>query len=90
MFSIDKTVVLLVDVQGKLARMMYDSKVLFDSLETFIKGMKILGIPIIWMEQIPSKLGSTVIEIKQLMSGESPIPKETFSCCKEPFFIGEF
>jgi hypothetical protein len=90
MFSIDKTVVLLVDVQGKLARMMYDSKVLFDSLETFIKGMKILGIPIIWMEQIPSKLGSTVIEIKQLMSGESPIPKETFSCCKEPFFMENF
>jgi len=90
MFSIDKTVVILVDVQGNLARMMCDKDTLFNSLSVFLSGMKILGVPIIWMEQIPSKLGPTVDEIKQLMSGESPIPKETFSCCKEPVFMDTF
>jgi nicotinamidase-related amidase len=90
MFFIDKTVLILVDVQGKLARMMYDRETLFDSLGTLISGMKILGVPIIWMEQIPSKLGPTVDEIRQLMTGESPIPKISFSCCKEPVFMDTF
>lgn len=90
MFYIDKTVLILVDVQGKLARMMYDRETLFDSLEILINGMKILGVPIIWMEQIPSKLGPTVEEIRQLMTGESPIPKDSFSCCKEPVFMDTF
>ncbi|MDZ7665342.1 MAG: isochorismatase family protein [Desulfotignum sp.] len=90
MFSIDKTVVILVDVQGKLARMMCDKETLFDSLGVFINGMKIMGVPFIWMEQIPDKLGPTVDEVRQLMSGESPIPKETFSCCKEPVFMDTF
>ncbi len=90
LFSIDKTVVLLVDVQGKLARMMCDNETLFNSLEIFIKGMKILGIPILWMEQIPSKLGPTVDEIQQLMAEESPIAKDSFSCCNEPVFMEKF
>ena len=90
MFSIDNTVALLVDVQGKLARMMCDNDTLFDSLEIFIKGMKILGIPIIWMEQIPSKLGPTVDEIQQLMADNSPIAKDSFSCCSEPAFMEKF
>lgn len=90
MFSIDKTVVLLVDVQGNLARMMHDKETLFDSLEIFIKGMQILKIPIVWMEQIPSKLGTTIENICQLMLGESPIPKESFSCCSEPVFMETF
>jgi hypothetical protein len=91
MFSIDKTVVILVDVQGNLARMMCDKDTLFDSLRIFLTGMKILGVPIIWMEQIPSKLGPTVDEIRPLMSEEdSPIPKETFSCCQEPVFMDTF
>lgn len=90
MFSIDKTVVVLVDVQGNLARMMCDKETLFDSLRIFLTGMKILGVPIIWMEQIPSKLGATVDEIRQLLSEESPIPKESFSCCKEPVFMDTF
>jgi hypothetical protein len=86
-FSIDKTVALLVDVQGKLARKMCDNETLFDSLEIFIKGMKILGIPIIWMEQIPSKLGPTVDEIQHLMTENTSIPKDSFSCCSEPVFM---
>jgi nicotinamidase-related amidase len=90
MFFTDKTVMLLVDVQGNLARMMYDKETLFNSLEIFIKGMQILEIPIVWMEQIPSKLGPTVDEIRPLMSGESPIPKESFSCCNEPVFMETF
>ena len=57
MFSIDNTVMLLIDVQGQLAQLMHGKDQLFKSLETMIQGMKQMGVPIIWMEQIPSKLG---------------------------------
>jgi nicotinamidase-related amidase len=89
MFSCNQTVLLLVDVQGRLARIMHDQASLFNSLELLIKGMQILEIPIIWMEQIPSKLGQTVDEIRHLMdsTGISPIEKDCFSCCNEPLFM---
>jgi nicotinamidase-related amidase len=89
MFSCNQTVLLLVDVQGRLARIMHDQASLFNSLEVLIKGMQILEVPIIWMEQIPSKLGGTVEEIRSLMdaTGAAPIAKDCFSCCNEPKFM---
>ncbi len=89
MFTIDNSVMLLVDVQGQLAQMMYEKNKLFASLELMIKGMKILNIPILWMEQIPSKLGPTIGQISCLMEG-APIEKFSFSCWKEPEFIKKF
>lgn len=90
MFSIDNTVMLLVDVQGHLAQLMYEKDKLFQSLQIMIRGMKALNIPILWMEQIPSKLGPTVEELTPLLDGISPIEKYTFSCCQEPVFMDQF
>ncbi len=89
MFTIDNSVMLLVDVQGQLAQMMYEKNELFVSLELMIKGMKILNVPILWMEQIPSKLGPTIGQISCLMEG-TPIEKFSFSCWKEPEFKKAF
>jgi len=83
-FTKDNTVMLLVDVQGQLAQMMYEKDKLFSSLELMIKGMKIMNVPIIWMEQIPSKLGPTLGQLSSLLEGKEPIEKFSFSCCKEP------
>ncbi len=90
MFSVDKSVMLLVDVQGHLAELMHEKQALFNSLEIMIQGMKLMGIPILWMEQIPSKLGVTTERIAALMEGESPIEKCSFSCCGEPEFMSRF
>jgi nicotinamidase-related amidase len=90
MFSPEKTVMLLVDVQGQLAQLMHEKETLFKSLEILIKGMQILGIPILWMEQIPSKLGPTIDGIRQLMGQATPIEKDSFSCCQEPVFMEKF
>lgn len=90
MFSTDNTVMLLVDVQGQLAQLMYEKEKLFQSLERLIKGMQILGVPILWMEQIPGKLGPTVADIADLMAKETPIEKDVFSCCQEPVFMEKF
>lgn len=90
MLSIDKTVMLLVDVQGQLAQLMYKKEALFKSLEIIVQGMNILNIPIIWMEQIPKNLGPTTEQISRHLSGLNPIEKFSFSCCGEPKFVDSF
>jgi nicotinamidase-related amidase len=91
MFQPEKTVMLLVDVQGQLAQLMYERESFFSQLEKMIKGMQILGVPIIWMEQIPAKLGPTTDRIAALMpKDQAPIDKESFSCCGEPKFMAAF
>lgn len=94
MFSKENTVLLLIDVQGKLAQLMYNKEELFESLNTLIKGLAILDVPIIWVEQIPEKLGSTTPEVAQLlqeiMPDLKPIPKKSFSCCGNEKFMEKF
>ncbi|MFH1152220.1 MAG: hydrolase [Pseudomonadota bacterium] len=90
MFSIDNTVMLLIDVQGNLANLMHRKDALFSSLSTLIQGMTILGIPIIWMEQLPDKLGPTAPQLSCLLPDKTPIAKHTFSCCGNAGFLGEF
>ncbi|NOX34777.1 MAG: isochorismatase family protein [Deltaproteobacteria bacterium] len=90
MFAIDKTIMLLIDVQGQLANLMYEKETLFKSLGVMIQGMKILGVPIIWMEQIPDNLGPTTEAVSKHLSGEEPIEKFSFSCCEEPRFMDKF
>jgi hypothetical protein len=90
MFTIEKSVMLLIDVQGQLAELMYEKEKLFKSLQIIIQGMKILGVPIIWLEQIPKNLGPTREEISQYLTDEQSIEKFTFSCCVEPVFMDKF
>lgn len=90
MFEIDRTVLVLIDVQGRLAQMMHGKEELFASLKTILKGMEILGVPVIWMEQLPDKLGATTPEIAECLPGASPIPKHSFSCWGNPGFMERF
>ncbi len=91
MFTLDKTVLLVIDIQGKLATLMHDRESLFSSLSTLIQGMKIMGVPIIWIEQLPDKLGKSIPEVSDLLAPDmTPIPKHTFSCCKNSQFMEQF
>ncbi|SDT96157.1 isochorismatase family protein [Desulfobacula phenolica] len=90
MFAIDNTIMLLIDVQGQLSQLMHEKEKLFKSLEVMIQGMKILGVPVIWMEQIPKNLGPTAEAVSKCMVGETPIEKFSFSCCGEPQFMEKF
>ena len=81
-----KTAIVLIDVQGKLAEIMYDSDKLSNNLEILIKGAQLLDIPIIWTEQLPEKLGSTTKRISTLLTNQNPIIKSEFSCVKNVEF----
>jgi len=87
LFKDNNTVFVLVDVQGKLAKLMHESSELITNLEKLIQGLRILDIPILWVEQYPKGLGATVEELAQHLSGLEPIDKMSFSACKNEVFM---
>jgi nicotinamidase-related amidase len=83
----ETTVLLVIDVQGKLAQLMHNKEVLFDNLQRVIKGAKVLDIPIVWIEQNPKGLGPTIPEVAQLLQDYTPVEKYSFSCCGNTSFM---
>ena len=43
------TIIVIIDVQGKLAQLMDRSDKLFANLSILVRGAKLLNIPIVWM-----------------------------------------
>ena len=87
MLKAEKTVLIVVDVQGKLAQLMYEKQSLFENLRKIIKGIQVLGIPILWVEQNPEGLGPTIPEVSELLVDIEPISKSSFSSCRNKRFI---
>lgn len=81
MLQIEKTCLVVVDVQGKLAELMWEKDRLFNNLEILVKSANILDIPIIWCQQYPKALGDTIEEVAVHLKGLSPCDKMSFSCC---------
>ncbi len=79
--------IVIIDVQGNLAQTMVNKIDLFRNLNILVKGAKILDIPVIWMEQLPDKLGSTIPEIRKVLSHQKPIIKNVFSCVQNDEFL---
>ncbi len=86
MLTRDNTALIVIDVQGKLARLMHEKEALFQNLQRLIKGAQALRIPILWTEQNPEGLGPTIPEIASLLSETTPLPKISFSCCGDDSF----
>lgn len=87
MLKPEDTTLLLIDIQGKLAELMHEKESLYQNLRRLTLGAKALAIPILWMEQIPDKMGPTITELRELLTAEQPIAKKSFSCCGEPAFM---
>lgn len=81
MLTTDNALLLVVDVQGKLAQLMSNRETLFANLQRMVGGSLALELPIVWAEQLPDKLGPTIPEIADQLAGQTPIAKCTFSCC---------
>ncbi|UUM31975.1 hydrolase [Vibrio japonicus] len=83
----ENTGLIVVDIQGKLARIVHDSETLIANSAKLIKGAQVLGLPILWLEQNSEKLGPTVEELGILLDEQQPIEKFTFNGCAEPNFM---
>ena len=88
-FFLEKSeaVLVIVDIQERLAAVMGKRKKVVDNCLHLIELSKLLDIPVILNEQYPKGLGPTVSEIKEALHPYEPLEKVTFSCCKGPSFI---
>lgn len=87
MLKKENVTLLLIDVQGNLANQMHAKELLFRNIQKLIKGIQVLGIPVIWIEQNPQGLGPTIPEIADLLSNIQPISKMSFSSCQNDRFV---
>jgi len=83
MMSPDDTVLIVIDIQGKLAQLMHEKERLFENASRMIRGAAALKLPIIWAEQYPKGLGPTLDVIAAELGDRVPVPKMSFSCCGE-------
>lgn len=87
MLDINNTILVVVDVQGKLASLVHKNELFLENLKRMIKGAKVLDLPILWTEQNPEGIGATIPEIAELLTGLKPLRKTSFSCCGDKNFL---
>ncbi len=83
----DNTALVLIDVQEKLTSVIHNHEDMINNLVKIVKGMQLLEIPIIWLEQNPLKMGRTIPELSNLLQNHTPIAKMSFSCCESDEFM---
>jgi len=87
MLDRNNTGLIVVDIQGKLSHLVNDSELMFHNVSKLIRGCKLLGLPILVLEQNPEKLGKTAAEIQALLDNYPCIKKYDFNACAEPLFV---
>ena len=81
MLNPDNTVLLIVDVQERLAPVMHNHESLVSRMVILAQGCEALGIPVLITEQLPDKLGPTLSELSDCITDFEPYHKSAFSCC---------
>ena len=84
MLEHNTTGLLVVDIQGRLARLVEESDALIANTARLVQGARALGLPVVWLEQNPDKLGATVPELQPLQAGTLVLPKYSFGALGEP------
>ncbi len=87
MLKIEDSLLLVIDVQEKLFRVIHDKESLLSNLQKLIKGCRLLGVPAVITEQNPAGLGPTVTGIETLVPEAIKAIKFSFSCCAETGFL---
>ncbi len=80
--SVADSVLLVVDVQGKLAQRAVNSEQLHKRITAMVLGCVALKVPVLYTEQLPDKLGDTSPSIKEALvsANAARFVKRTFSC----------
>jgi nicotinamidase-related amidase len=75
---------LVVDVQERLYPRVERPCEILKAMQVAIRGFKILNLPIVFTEQCPEKLGSTIEPLKILLGQCQQFTKTAFSCFGDP------
>ncbi|MFA0086519.1 hydrolase [Vibrio sp. 10N.261.51.F12] len=78
-----KTQLMIIDVQGTLAQIMHQRESLFSNLNSLTRAAILMDLPIVWVEQIPDKLGPTIQEIASELPDRKAMAKSSFSAWGE-------
>ncbi len=78
----ERTLLLVVDVQRRLAPVIHGNETLLTNCARLIKGCRALGVPLIVSEQYPKGLGQTVESLRALARDDEIVEKITFSCLR--------
>lgn len=87
MLKTDNTLLLVIDVQEKLFRVMPDKEALAASITKLIRGCRLLEVPVIVTEQNPAGIGPTISDLDADLSQSTRLIKYAFSCCAEEEFL---
>ncbi len=79
MLNKNNTGLVLIDVQGSLARLVQNSDLIIANIKKLIECCKILSLPVIWLEQNPKGLGETITEISDLLQESTVHLKSHFN-----------
>lgn len=82
----ENSVGLVIDIQERLVPAMEESEVFVENSKKLIKGLQILGLPLLVTQQYTKGLGETIEEVKALIPDFQYIEKKDFSCFDEPVF----
>ena len=80
----DKSCLLVVDVQEKLASAMTDPASVIRNAGILMRAAARLGVPLVVSEQYPQGLGPTVPELRALAPESARLAKVSFSCAGDP------
>ena len=89
MLSKQHSLLHIIDVQERLFNVMHNKEYLRDNMVRLLKGVKVMDLPVVWMEQYPQGIGPTITELSDLMESKKPLEKMCFSSCRKPNFIEE-
>lgn len=86
LLNIDKSCLVLVDVQDKLTPLVQEPNALVQKIEWLLKLATQLNVPMVMNMQYPKGLGQTIDTLKPY-AYQAIIEKTVFSCAKAPHFI---
>lgn len=86
----ERSIVVLIDVQGKLARIVDHADEVLAASRRLLALAGIFAVPVLLTEQYPEGLGPTeetlLADFDELAHAKLRISKTSFSCCGEPGF----
>ncbi|MBF0345810.1 MAG: hydrolase [Nitrospirae bacterium] len=82
-----KAVLLIVDIQDKLAAVVRDADTVISNALHLIELSRLCDIPVLVTQQYPEGLGPTVQALKDALPGAKYVDKTTFNCCRTGAFM---
>ena len=86
-----RSVVVVIDLQGKLMEMAYRSRLVIDATKRLMQLADVFDVPVVLTEQYPQGLGPTNAEVRELFDGLGVptryVDKTSFGCCGDDAFL---